>query len=242
MVSTIEYPREWYRFVSSEFGLTPYSLTHASQFRQRKSARLIEQVWEAQYTQRPEVGPGRWQGKGAFFSRLDGDTRLIRIGDPLRCIPLLNRSTKRAGGVVSEPFSDGTYFTDATGWVEGPVPEFAYISEVARRGDKAVVIAGLGVSYASPYLNAGDLFEIRPNGIPSLFGMLYEVVVPTGTDAQGRGGVEIRPRLRANIVPGDQVVFHHPRTVMRLIDSRQGRISREANVGAFGFACVEETP
>lgn len=237
-----EYPSEWYRFVSSSFGLVPYTLTSRSQFRQRKSARLIEQVFEAMFVQRPEVGPSKWQGKGAWFSRLRGDSNLIRIGDPLRCIPQFNRN--KANIPPPESFSDGTYFTDSTGWVggEGQVPEYASVGAAARAGDNFLVVKGLPVSMPSPFLYPGDLLEIRPNGIPALTGMLYEVAVPGGTDDQGRTGVEIYPNLRQNIVEGDQVVFHWPKTVMRLIDNRQASISREANRGSFGFACMEETP
>lgn len=237
-----EYPTEWYKFVSSNFALAPYTLSARSQFRQRRSGRLIEQVWEASYVQKPEVGPSKWQDKSAWFSRLRGDSNLLRIGDPLRCIPRFNRI--KANLPEPEPFSDGTYFTDNTGWVggDGQVPQFAALDVAARAGDNFVVIKELPESMAAPFLYPGDLIEIRPNGIPSLTGMLYEIAVPGGTDANGKSGVEIYPNLRQNVAAGDQVVFYWPKTVMRLMDARQGMITREANRGSFGFACMEETP
>jgi hypothetical protein len=243
MANTIyEYPNDWYQFVSSAFALAPYTIGTRSQFRVRRSARLIEQVFEANYVQRPEVGPSKWQGKGAFFSRLRGDSNLIRIGDPLRCIPQFNRI--RANMPAPEPFSDGTYFTDGTGWVGGDnqVPPYATVGANASAGDNFVVIENLPEDMPSPFLYSGDLFEIRPNGISATTAMLYEVVGNNGTDASGRAGVEIAPNLRQNIVKGDQVVFYHPKTVMRLLDPRQGMITRDANRGSFGFACMEETP
>jgi hypothetical protein len=235
-----EYPRAWYQFISSSFNLATYTLKHASQFRARRSARTIEQVFEAQFTQKPERGPTKWQGKSAFFSRLEGDTNLIRIGDPLRCVPLYNRAPLSGAG---EPFSDDTFFTDGYGWYEdGMVPEFAYLTATGRRGDSSVIIGGLPVNKTSPFLNKGDLFEIRPNGIPAATGMLYEIQVPAGTDSEGRSGVEIRPRLRQPVAVSDQIVFWFPQTVMRLIDPNSAAMSRESNRGAFGFTCMEETP
>ncbi len=237
-----EYPQEFYKFVSSSFALAPYTLNARSQFRQRKSARLIEQVWEASYVQKPEIGPAKWQDKSAFFSRLRGDSNLLRIGDPLRCIPRFNRIA--ANLEEPQPWSDATWFTDGTGWVggENQVPQYAEVGESQRRGDNFVVIKGLPVSMPSPFLYPGDLIEIRPSGIPSLTGMLYEIAVPGGTNSDGKTGVEIYPNLRENIAPGDQVVFYWPKTVMRLMDPRQGMLTREANRGSFGFACMEETP
>jgi hypothetical protein len=237
-----EYPQDWYQFVSSSFSLTPYTLKSQSQFRARRAGRLVEQVFEANFVQRPAVGPSAWQGHEAFFARVRGDSNLIRIGDPLRCIPKFNRL--QGNLPPAEPFSDGTWFTDDTGWVggEGSVPAYATVGESARRGDNFVVIENLPELMPSPFLYNGDLFEIRPNGVPASTAMLYMIAVPGGTDAEGRSGVEVYPNLRQNIVPGDQVVFHWPKTVMRLIDPRQGMISREANRGSFGFSCIEETP
>lgn len=241
MSEIYEYPREWHKFVASRFQLQTYTLNHASQFRARRSARTIEQVFEAEFTQKPEVGPTKWQGKSAFFARLEGTSNLLRIGDPLRCLPEYNR--QRLNIPADEPFSDDTYFTDGYGWAgDGMVPEFAYLTATARRGDSSVVIGGLPENMPGPFLSRGDLFEIRPNGIPSLTGMLYEIVVPAGTDSEGKAGVEIRPRLRQNVAISDQVVFFYPKTVMRLTDPRSASISREANRGSFGFTCMEETP
>ena len=241
MAIILEYPLEWYQFTASKFELATYSLRHATQFSAKRSARTIEQVFEANYVQKPESGPSKWQGKSAFFSRLEGDVSLFRIGDPLRSIPQFNRNRPVDRG---EPWSDGQYFDDNTGWANGDdlVPEYAYLTEAGRRGDSSVVIGGLPVSKAPPFLYRGDLFEIRPNGIPSVTAMLYEIVVPSGTDASGRAGVEIRPRLRQAVALGDQVVFWYPKTVMRLIDPRSASISRDANRGSFGFTCMEETP
>lgn len=240
-METLEYPREWYKFVASQFTLRTVAINHRSNFRpDRRSARLNSQFFTAQYTQAPTVGPTKWQGKGAFFSRLDGEVNLLRIGDPLRCQPAYVRAQSRLGLPAAEPWSDGTWWINGeqTGWVEGAVPEYGEVSEDAALGSRYLKIKGFEPSVPG-ILTAGDLFEIRPEGNWGSISLMHEIVVGGGSDADGVCGVEIRPRVRLNARRGDMVVFDHPRALMRLTDSDQGAIFRDGNVGSFGFSCME---
>lgn len=234
-----EYPREWYKFTASKFQLRQAALGYRPAFRPtQKTSRLIEQYFAADFVQKPELGPSKWQGKEAFFAMLEGEVNCLRISDPLRCAPLYNRVA--ANKPVPQPFDDGTYFTDGTGWVDGAVPEYATVAVAATRGDEWLVIGGLPESIQH-LLNPGDLLEIRPDGLQSETSMLHEICTLGSTDEDGKSAVKIRPRVRSNIIAGDQVVFAYPQAVMKLIDAEQGMLSRDSNYASFGFACAEHT-
>src|ERR1700730_13813910 len=126
----------------------------------------------------------------AFFSRLGGQAGLLRMGDPSRISPRYNR-------LLVPPFaswSDGSTFTDGSGFASSLLPPTCFLSSAANRGDTSVVIGGLPVSTAN-VLSRGDLFEVRPNGIPSKTPNLYQVMVDGPTNSSGQAGVEIRPPL-----------------------------------------------
>lgn len=242
-METFEYPLEWYEFVSSQFTLRTVALGQRSTFRpDTRTSRLITQFYQAQFTQRPRVGPTQWQGKGAFFARLDGDVNLLRIGDPLRCQPAYTRARLRAGFPQAEPWDDGTWWANGktTGWVDSELPEYGEAYESADRGSRYLKIRGFGVSTPG-LLAAGDVFEIRPAGQWATVSCFHEIVVGGGSDADGVCGVEIRPRLRLNVLAGDMIVFRHARALMRLTDADQGAIFREGGSGSFGFSCAEHT-
>lgn len=234
-----EYPREWYKFTASKFQIRTVGLSYRPVFRQtQKTARLIEQFFFADFVQKPELGPTKWQGKAAWFSLLEGESNYFRISDPMRCAPAYNRV--KANKPAPAQWGDGTWFTDGTGWVEGAVPEYATVAEDAQRGDEWLVIAGLPASI-SELFSPGDLFEIRPNGMATTTSMLHEISTIGHSDEDGRSAVRIRPRLRQNIAAGDQVVFAYPQAVMQLVDADQALISRDANYASFGFSCAEHT-
>lgn len=231
----LEWPREWYRFIDSQFNLTTMTLGTRAIFTPRRNTRLSYQIFTMQATYAAERGPSKWQGKEAFFARLDGEVGVFRIGDMLRCQPKYNREHK----VADEPWSDSTLWTDGTGWIgAGLVPPSAQVRDAAALGDKEIVIEGLPANIAG-LLAPGDLFEIRPNGIATTTSNLYEIVRANSTDADGAAGVEIRPRLRQGFAAGDMVVFHDARGSFMLTDSDQGTVSRDANFGSFGFAARE---
>jgi hypothetical protein len=176
-----------------------------------------------------------WPQMDAFFSRLGGQAGLIRMGDPSRTQPRYNR-------LLVPPFStftDGSAFTDGSGFASSLLPPTCFLASAANRGDNSVVIGGLPVSTAN-VLSRGDLFEVRPNGIPSATPNLYQIVVDGPTDSTGAAGVEIRPALRQGLSAGDMVVLDHPTSVFHLIDDNQAEMQITAPVLAnFGFSLIE---
>jgi len=231
-----EYPREWYRFTQLSFQLRSMSQVsprpwaggnsiygpHAQLWMPKLTGTIQEQsVW-------PEID--------AFFSRLGGQAGLLRIGDASRLQPRFNRAL--ASG-VGQPFSDGSTFTDGSGFLSGLLPPTCILAAAASRGDLSVVIGGLPVSTARA-LSRGDLFEVRPNGIPSACPNLYQVMVDSATNTSGQAGVEIRPPLRQGVAAGDMVVLSYPTSVFHLVDDQQAEMQISVPVNAdFGFSLIE---
>lgn len=235
MATILEWPRDWYKFTSSQFFLQSVTLGTRSIYSPVRTTRLSYQMWRVQCTVKQEVGPSKWQDREAWFARLDGEAGVFRMGDLLRCQPKFNRQNK----FPQEPWSDNTLFSDGTGWLSANlVPPSAILVSAARMGDSNIVISGLPVSMPM-VLSDGDLLEIRPNGIPSYTSNLYEVVRGSATNDAGEAGIEIRPRLRQNFAAGDMVILQHARGVFMLQDSDQGAMYRDSNVGSFGFGAEE---
>lgn len=236
MVQQLEWPQEWYKFVSSEFGLRTAALASTGPLSPRRNTRLVYQIWTVQATLKPERGPTKWAPREAFFARLDGEVGVFRMLDSLRCQPAYNR----ARNLVGEPWSDTTPWSDGTYWTNaGYVPPGAQLSEAALAGDVHIVITGLPVNGNEQVLQPGDMLELRPDGIATATSNLYQVVRGSPTDAAGKAGVEIRPRLRQSFAAGDMVVLHHAQGVFMLTDAEQGRVYRDANMGNMGFAAQE---
>jgi hypothetical protein len=233
-MTVFQWPVARQKFTSGPFRIKTASLGSRSSFTPVRSTSLISQFWVCSLVYAPTVGTSSWQDVDAFFARIEGDVHTLRIGDPLRGMPKFNRTNAPA----VESWSDNTNWSDGTGWLSGMIPPTAQLAAAASRGDSYIHIEGLPETTAAA-LAAGDLLELRPAGIATETGNLYQVVVGGATDANGEIGIEVRPRLRQNFAAGDMVVFLKPQTVMRLADSDQGIIEREANVGTFGFSCVE---
>jgi hypothetical protein len=229
------WPAEWLQFISGEFQLRTFAMRSQATLSPRRNTRLTYQIWTVQATYKSERGPTRWAPKSAFFARMDGEAGLLRMADPLRCQPTLNRTLN----LPQEPWGDNTLFSDNTGWLNsGLVPPTAEIGVPASMGDVDIVIRGLPPS-ASQVLVPGDLIEVRPDGIATTIGNLYEVVRGSASNAEGVAGIEVRPRLRQGFAVGDMVVLQHAQCVFRLADADAGRIFREAAKGSFGFTAQE---
>lgn len=232
---TLTWPTEWYKFTSSQFNLRTIAFGSRSSLSPRRNTRLNYQVWQAQITHKPELGPSKWAPKEAFFARLDGEVGLIRITDSLRCQPTYNRQNT----IPDEAWSDDTFWSDGTGWLAaGLIPPTALLSAAVLRGASDIVIEGLPINVTAA-LAPGDLIELRPNGIATESSNLYAVVRGSDTNASGEAGVEIRPRLRQGFAAGDMVVLHRAHGVFQLTDADQGIVSRDGNVGSFGFGVIE---
>lgn len=234
MSDVYEFPREWYEFTSVRFQLRSMSQTSTRPWAGGSNVYGPHaQMWMPKFTvgvQNEDV----WPAMDAFFSRLGGQAGLIRVGDATRLQPQYNRAL--AG---SQPWSDGTTFTDGTGFLDGLLPSSGYVVSPASRGSRAVVIGGLLPSLA-PALRRGDLFEIRPNGIPADHPHLYQVMVDGPSNASGQTGLEIMPPLRADIAAGDMIVLDHPTSVFHLVDDTQAEMEITAPLLAnYGFSLIE---
>ena len=171
-MTTYTWPREWHKFISSQFALRTVAMRSEGPLSPRRNTRLVYQIWTAEVASKSERGPSLWAPKGAFFSRLDGEVGRFRFSDTLRCQPAYNRGRR----LPQEPWSDDTLWSDNTGWLNaGYVPPTAELDAAAQAGDDHIVIRGLPPG-AESALTAGDLLEIRPNGIPTETSNLYEVV------------------------------------------------------------------
>jgi hypothetical protein len=178
-----------------------------------------------------------WPDISAFFSQLGGQAGLLRIGDPSRSECRYNRERRREAS--QQWFSDGTKFTDGTGWLDGMMPTAGHLTAPAERGDTFVLIGGLLQSTLGA-LRSGDLIEFRPNGIADGVPRLHEIVRQANTDADGKTGIQFRPALRAGLAAGDMVVLEYPTSVFHLIDDGQGEIEITPPLLAnFGFSLVE---
>lgn len=245
MVQIYTWPREWHKFISSQFNLRTVAMRSEGPLTPRRNARFVYQVWTVQVASKSEVGPSVWAPKEAFFARLDGEVGKFRFSDTLRCQPAYNR---RRNKFPQEPWSDNTLWSDGTGWLNaGYIPPSGELDAPALADSNHLVIRGLPPGIERDALQPGDLLEIRPNGIATETSNLYEVVRGSGTDVAdgsspgGRAGVEIRPRLRQNFAAGDLVVLHHPQGVFQLTDPDQGQMFRDANLGSFAFTAMEYT-
>jgi hypothetical protein len=230
-----EFPREWYSFLKITFQLRSGSQTSPRPWAGGSSIYGPHvQLWMPKLTVAQIVGDG-WQARSAFFSRLGGQAGLLRMSDPARVAPQYN--TSLAASVAT--WSDGSRFTDGSGFLSGLLPPTAFLVSAKSRGDRDLVVGGLPASIVNA-LRPGDLLEVRPNGIASLTPHLYEVSVQGDTNAAGQTGVEVRPPLRANLAAGDMVVLSYPTSVFHLIDDSQGEIELSAPFLAnFGFSLIE---
>lgn len=230
-----EYQLEWYTFTQLSFQLRSASQVSARPWAGGNSIYGPHaQLWMPKLTsstQDIEI----WTAMDGFFSRLGGQAGLIRIGDPSRRVCGYNRSL----APNTQLWSDGSSFSDGTGFTSGLMPPTAYLNAAASRGDKTVVIGGLLAS-TSRALRRGDLFEVRPNGIPSATPNLYQVMHDNATDSSGNAGVEIRPALRMDMMAGDMVVLKNPTSVFHLIDDSQAEMTiTPPEFAAFGFSLFE---
>lgn len=230
------WPDDWYKAISSTFYLQSRSQSSNKPWLGGKSVYGPHaQLWVCKMTVSEQEWDQRGQAMSAFFSRLDGQAGLMRIGHVARLMPQRDRVV----ATTSAAWSDGTFFTDGTGWETGPLPPTCYLTTAATRGDNYLVIGGLPAS-TTRCLRRGDLLEIRPNGSAGETPHLYEVQFDSPTDSSGYTGIEIRPRLRANVAAGDMVVLRNATSVFRVVDDDQGAVEITAPMRAnFGFTLIE---
>lgn len=237
MTTVYDWPLEWYLATTTSFTLQSRSQNAQSPWTSRRSVYGPHaQFFVCKMSLMPLADPLPFLVE-AFFDRLDGTKGLMRIGSVARRQPRYNIEATAA----LQAFSDGTTFTDLTGFSSGLLPPTAFVATAALRGSPNLVIGGLLAS-VSQALRRGDLVEIRPNGIADDVPRLYKVVRGGSTDASGQIGVEIRPRLRTNIAVGDMVVLTDPMSVFHVMEDQNEMEITPPVFGHIGFTLVEALP
>lgn len=227
---------------AGKFRLRPNSVVSLGQFTGVRSVYgPVSSLWTAEIST-AQMERADWQYLSAFFSRGRGVAGLVRMTDPWRRYPLRDQMLLDANGLGTTFFADDTAFVDGTGFISGLLSPLASVYENESAGANSLVMAGLPISL-TPVFYAGDIFEIRPAGIASTHGNLYEISNNANTDVNGRVMVDFEPELYSGIAAGDQIVLREPTTVFRPNSDDEGVVERYlADLGATGFSLVEERP
>ena len=212
---------------SSTFSLVP--LTRDSRSPWTRKETVFDQMgslWTAQFTF-PVLTRDKWKRLSAFLHGLRGRVGLVRLSDPLRCYPGGNAAGPNPGSGAGVAWSDGTFFTDGFGWVDGS--SYGRSGENAVKGADNILMTGLVANALA--LEAGDLFQIGDH--------LYETAIDANSDGSGESRVYFAPNLVADVFAGDAINFHKPTGVFRMVDDAQGLIERGVKEGAIGISFVQ---
>lgn len=230
------WPAEWNKLATLRFYPSAANQTSPSPWVGKGSVYGPHvQLWRVEATLVPEYISDKWKAFSAFFAELSGQKELLRIGDVTRFFPQFDLEVAE----TQEPFSDGTRFTDGTGWIDGGLPPNVFVAVAAKKGDTSLVLGGLPASTPAA-LRPGDHIEVKRNGIQDETPSLHMVIRKAPTDAEGKTRIEFRPWLRKGVAAGDQVTLRGATGVFRCTDDAQGIVDISApNVGNVGFSLVE---
>lgn len=225
------------------FRLKPLSITSSGLFRQAPSPYgPVEQRWIAELTY-PPLDEADWRYWDGFIANLGGMTGRFRAHDPARRQPRYNATVK----TTTENWDDNQPWDDGAGWESGKLPPYVAVAEAASRGETDLLLEFPDAGHASlsAVLRSGDLFEVRPNGVPVDHGHLYVVTGTANTDANGQTRVYFRPGLRASVADGDMVVLSDPTTVFQLSSDAVGDMVVTGSSGdraTLGLSLIEVLP
>lgn len=240
-----DFPREWHKFIiTQKFDLR--SVNQSAPLPWSGAGQAISgphtQMWLSTITFAPisdvmdtTLGPVL-QDMDAFFARLRGRAGVLRMFNAARTKPWYDRNLT-AG---TSNWSDGSTFTDGSGFSSGFLPPEVYVTTAAAKGARYLTLGGLPASLPSA-LRRGDLLQVKPNGIPGSVPHLYKPMFGGDTNSSGQIGVAIEPPLRTGISAGDIVGLRYASTLFRLTDDTQFEIemSGDGNVGNIGGSLVE---
>lgn len=224
------------------FRLRSYNVSSiGSQTREVFPGGLIVARFEAKMTM-PDLEEDRWREHDGLLARLRGIDGTIRLWDAARPEPRYNALVARS----KASWDDGTYFSDGSGWESGPLPPYVVVDQRAARGSNSLMLRGFQASLAA-VLRPGDLFEARPNGLPSEHSHLYLVTRTSNTNADGKTRVHFEPGLRKSLCAGDQIVLgggaERPMGIFRLASDDEGLIDvRAPIIGSLGLSFIEVLP
>lgn len=235
MSRIFEMPRKWWPVVSSQFRLASNSQSSSSPWTGRQNVYGPHvQFWRASFSLPPRYDHEAAEFEG-FMEQLGGNAGLLRMGYSHRRFPLWDFEVDP----TIENFSDGTEFTDGTGFASGFLPPSVTTLEAAAFGDTSILIGGLPES-TPRVLRRGDLFEVMRGGVWDETPSLHRIVRDAPTNADGETRIEFVPPLRKGVAPGDKVSLRWPCSVFRLADSEQGFLDRDAaGIATGAFSAVE---
>lgn len=217
--------------------ITTQSIVSTSPLRRaRRVFGTIVDQWTVEMTF-DRLAPETWMNLSGLLSTLDGPAGIVRMWDPSRFLPRgmaagLNMETGLHGVGIGAPFSDSTYFSDGTGWLD--VSAYGAVRDAQEIGSKFITLTGLVASQAASLL-AGDLMEIQ--------GYLYQVARTVASDASGETMCEIRPRLRSKLLAGDPVKFAYPTSPFQLTTDDQVGVDLSTPMdGSIGLKLIEVLP
>ncbi len=235
-VIVYDWPVEWYDKITTQT-YAPRSITQAAS-RARSGAQRISgpdaQFYVSRVTLAPMRDPER-QDVGAFLARLKGRSGAMRLADSSKLAPWYDRSITP----TRSNWSDGSTFTDGTGFVTGYLPPEVFVATAAARGANYIVLGGFPASTAN-VIRRGDPIQVKPNGDPGIFPHPYEAMFTCSSDASGLVGIEINPRLRQGVGVGDSVGLRYAASVFRLESDNEGETeTADGGIGNIGFSLVE---
>lgn len=240
-----ELPRHMRAAVQGTFSLSQPAIDNTSPWTgERSPYGPFVQVWMAEIKPPAALSAGKaqegqpsWRDWQGFITRLRGTTGKVRLVDYYRMRPVYDE--KNAGAQLN--WSVGSSWSDGSQWSTGALPPFGTLDEPAVSGQDSIVLRGLPANVEG-VLNPGDLIELRPNGIPTPWGNLYEITAVSRTNAAGKCRVYFEGALHDDFAMGDMVVLREPTCVFRLADKDQGIVMRSlGNVGNLGFKLIEAT-
>lgn len=213
----------------------------AAQTQEYISGGLMVQRFEAGLTLPPQSSE-QWRDLDGLIVALRGASGKIRLWDHQRKEPFYNTGIPAS----TATWDGGAAWNDGALWTAGKLPPFVVSGENRSRGEANLLIKGFPASL-SGVLRRGDLFEVRPNGIPAAHAHLYQVTRWANSNASGESRVYFEPGLRRGLRSGDQVVIGgaglFPMSVFRLASDDEGDIEvNEAGHGSVGVRFVEVLP
>ena len=211
-----------YKPISGSFRLRAISEISTSPYTGGIKSRSLGQIWVAKYAF-GNRDPDCAQDIQNFLNQLEGPSNPVRMFDWWRSAPSL-----LSGG--SQPWSDGTYFSDGTGWTDGWSPS---LMANAARGDTVVTMTGLPASTAC--FKRGDLI--------GLGGYLHEVKANVTANVLGQAAVSFMPPTRVGLATYDMVNMYRPTVPMRLVSDAEAEITRANSWSEpFSLTFAEDIP
>lgn len=186
----------------------PISILSTSPYTAASKSAGNGSVWVAEQTF-PSMETNEAHEFQAFLDLLEQSSNPVWI--PCWPKPFIRAYNPFAG----QPWSDGTYFTDGTGWSD---PAWNLVVGVAAlAGSRVVTMSGFPAS--QPVLYPGDVVSIGNSAI--------EITSAVLSDGGGVAMVPFIPGLRSGVEAGTPVVYVNPKILVRLTQDSNSAVERE---------------